>query len=87
MSSMKSAFNLLTSKSQLSDFDRSVYECCYNVPKGKVTTYKQISLAIGRPGAFRAVGSSLKRNPLAPEVPCHRVVATDRSLGRFLHTV
>ena len=40
-------------------------------------------MALDRPKACRAVGSALKRNPFAPIVPCHRVVASDRSLGGF----
>ena len=38
---------------------------------------------IGSPNAYRAVGSSLKRNPFAPKVPCHRVVASNLALGGF----
>eukprot|EP00600_Ochromonadales_sp_CCMP1393_P015599 CAMPEP_0175019506 /NCGR_PEP_ID=MMETSP0005-20121125/13595_1 /TAXON_ID=420556 /ORGANISM="Ochromonas sp., Strain CCMP1393" /LENGTH=243 /DNA_ID=CAMNT_0016277247 /DNA_START=88 /DNA_END=818 /DNA_ORIENTATION=+ len=78
--SSKLAFNLLTSKS---DFDRKVYAACYQVPQGKVATYKSIAEAIGSPGACRAVGSSLRRNPFAPKVPCHRVVSSNLSLGGF----
>eukprot|EP00696_Hemimastix_kukwesjijk_P001184 gnl/Hemi2/11517_TR3975_c0_g2_i1.p2 gnl/Hemi2/11517_TR3975_c0_g2~~gnl/Hemi2/11517_TR3975_c0_g2_i1.p2 ORF type:complete len:133 (-),score=37.74 gnl/Hemi2/11517_TR3975_c0_g2_i1:70-447(-) len=68
---------------ELSGFHRQVYEYCAKVPKGKVTTYKELAKAVGRPQAVRAVGSALRRNPFAPAVPCHRVVASDRSLGGF----
>lgn len=50
---------------------------------GKVTTYKELAKAIGHPGAFRAVGTALRKNPFAPTVPCHRVVASNLSLGGF----
>lgn len=51
---------------------------------GKVCTYKELAKKIGSPKAVRAVGSALKNNPFAPKVPCHRVVASDRSLGRWI---
>eukprot|EP00595_Chromulina_sp_UTEXLB2642_P000606 CAMPEP_0196766838 /NCGR_PEP_ID=MMETSP1095-20130614/31336_1 /TAXON_ID=96789 ORGANISM="Chromulina nebulosa, Strain UTEXLB2642" /NCGR_SAMPLE_ID=MMETSP1095 /ASSEMBLY_ACC=CAM_ASM_000446 /LENGTH=58 /DNA_ID=CAMNT_0042131277 /DNA_START=87 /DNA_END=259 /DNA_ORIENTATION=- len=42
-----------------------------------------MAMAIGNPKAMRAVGNSLRKNPFAPEVPCHRVIASDLSLGGF----
>lgn len=75
--------HLLNSNPALKDFERKVYEYCSRVPMGKVTTYKKLAEAIGSPSACRAVGSALRKNPFAPTVPCHRVVATDRSLGGF----
>lgn len=51
------------------------------VPKGKVTTYGAIAQALKT--APRAVGQALKMNPFAPEVPCHRVVATSGNIGGF----
>jgi O-6-methylguanine DNA methyltransferase len=54
------------------------------VPKGKVTTYKEIGDAIGGSSiVYRAVGVALKCNPYAPVVPCHRVVASDGRIGGF----
>lgn len=49
-----------------------------------VSTYKSVAEKIGSPRAFRAVGSSLRKNPFAPTVPCHRVVASDLSLGQSM---
>jgi len=61
-----------------------VYRLCRRVPKGKVTTYKEIGDAIGTSGmVYRAVGVALKCNPFAPVVPCHRVVASDGRIGGF----
>ena len=54
--------------STVSLFDRKVYKACSNIPKGKVTTYKLIAQQIGSPKAFRAVGTSLRKNPFAPKV-------------------
>jgi len=48
-----------------------------------VSTYKQIALSLSRPRAYRAVGNALRQNPFAPAVPCHRVLASDGSLGGF----
>jgi methylated-DNA-[protein]-cysteine S-methyltransferase len=63
-------------------FDEKVWKMCKRVPKGKVTTYKQIAKKLGT-RAYRAVGGALNRNPYAPMVPCHRVVGSDGSLTGF----
>ncbi|AYV83304.1 MAG: cysteine methyltransferase [Hyperionvirus sp.] len=65
-------------------FAQSVYDLTKQIPKGKVSTYKNIAKALGKPGACQAVGQALRRNPYAPEVPCHRVISTDFSLGGFI---
>ena len=59
-----------------------VYQLCSKIPKGKVTTYKDIALALGVKG-YQAVGQVLKKNPYAPKVPCHRVVKSDGNIGGF----
>ena len=65
-------------------FQNKVYSLCRKVPKGRVTTYKEIGKAIGKKGQiYRAVGNALNKNPYAPQVPCHRVVASNGSLGGF----
>lgn len=64
----------------------SFCEHCYaelcKVPCGRVTTYAELARAVGT-RAFRAVGGAMHRNPYAPEVPCHRVVGSDGSIGGF----
>ena len=60
-----------------------VYDLLLAIPEGRVTTYGELALAAGRPGGARAIGQILKRNPLAPTVPCHRVVASDGLLGGY----
>jgi len=52
------------------------------VPEGKVTTYGRLGRFLGC-GSAQAIGQALRRNPFAPEVPCHRVVRGDRSIGGF----
>ncbi|MBT3191060.1 MAG: MGMT family protein [Verrucomicrobia bacterium] len=64
------------------EFQKRVYEALMLVPRGYVTTYKALAAAVGC-GSPRAVGQALKRNPYAPEVPCHRVIASDLSIGGF----
>ena len=54
-----------------------------HIPKGKVTTYGAIAKYLGKPGAVRAVGTAVGRNPFAPEIPCHRVVRSDGSIGNY----
>jgi methylated-DNA-[protein]-cysteine S-methyltransferase len=63
-------------------FQHRVYEATKRIPHGKVTTYALLARAI-RCGSARAVGQALARNPFAPEVPCHRVIASDLTLGGF----
>lgn len=58
-----------------------VYAMCMRVPRGRVTTYGAIAKVLGT--CPRAVGSALRRNPHAPHVPCHRVVAASLQLGGF----
>jgi len=64
-----------------SEFEREVLLATFRIPKGKVSTYKRIAEKIGRPRAYRAVGNALHENPLAPIVPCHRVVKSDGTFG------
>ncbi len=69
--------------SEATDFERNVYEATRAIPFGKVATYGQIAKAIGKPNAQRAVGQALGKNPVSIVIPCHRVVASDGSLGGF----
>lgn len=64
-------------------FQARVYRLCKQIPKGKVSTYKEIGNALGIGQVYRAVGAALRCNPYAPVVPCHRVVASDGSIGGF----
>ncbi|NLB56423.1 MAG: MGMT family protein [Lentisphaerae bacterium] len=65
-----------------SEFDKKVYAATQLIPRGKVTTYARLAKAI-KCGSPRAVGQSLKRNPFAPIVPCHRVIRSDLTIGGF----
>jgi len=63
------------------EFERNVLVTTFRIPKGQVSTYKRIAEKIGKPRAYRAVGNALHKNPLAPIVPCHRVVKSDGTFG------
>lgn len=59
-----------------------VYALCKQIPKGKVTTYKVLAEALNTK-AYQAIGQALKKNPFAPNVPCHRVVSSTGHLHGF----
>lgn len=65
-------------------FSERVWQVTKQITCGKVSTYKEIARALGCK-AYRAVGQALHRNPHAPIVPCHRVIASDGSIGGFAH--
>ena len=66
--------------------ERSFNERCYavlkKIPKGKITTYKEIAKALNSK-AYRAVGKAMNKNPHSPLVPCHRVINSNGKLGGF----
>lgn len=66
----------------ITPFQRRVYAALMEVPAGRVTTYGFLAARIGCASA-RAVGGALRRNPFAPRVPCHRVIAGDLTLGGY----
>lgn len=63
-------------------FAQRVYALVKKVPPGRVTTYQEIAHALDS-RAYRAVGQALRKNPYAPQVPCHRVVSTSGHIGGF----
>ena len=65
-------------------FNEKCYELLKQIPKGKVTTYKEIAKALDSK-AYRAVGNAMNKNPDPVNVPCHRVVKADGSLGGFVY--
>lgn len=62
------------------DFQLQCWRALRDIPYGQTRSYRDIAHAIGHPYAFRAVGMSNNRNPVAIVVPCHRVIASDGSL-------
>lgn len=64
-------------------FHRKVYEATCRIGRGQVRTYGEVAAAAGSPGASRAVGQALSKNPLPILIPCHRVVASGGKPGGF----
>jgi len=64
-------------------FQREVWRAIARIPPGQVSTYGEIARYVGKPGAVRAVGSAVGKNPFAPEIPCHRVVPSDGRIGNY----
>ncbi len=64
-------------------FHQAVYTATRSVRWGRVATYGEIARGIGSPGAARAVGHALSRNPIAIIIPCHRILAAGGKIGGF----
>lgn len=67
----------------MTPLQNKTYQLLKTVPRGRVTTYKALADALGT-RAYRAIGQCMKNNPYAPLVPCHRVVASDGTIGGFM---
>jgi len=65
------------------NFSSRCYELLRKVPKGKITTYKDLAHAL-HTKAYQAVGTAMNKNPY-PKVPCHRVVNSKGRVGQFAH--
>jgi methylated-DNA-[protein]-cysteine S-methyltransferase len=68
------------------DFDRRVYDIARGIAPGDTLSYGEVAARLGEPGAARAVGAALGRNPFTLVVPCHRVLAAHgaySNLGGF----
>ena len=65
------------------EFQLKVWNYLKKIPRGKVKTYSEVAKAIGKPLAVRAVANAIGKNPLAPQIPCHRVIRSDGSLGGY----
>jgi methylated-DNA-[protein]-cysteine S-methyltransferase len=64
-------------------FAQQVYAAARDIPAGQTKTYGEIAKVLNRPGAARAVGQALSRNPLTLIIPCHRVLAAGGLSGGF----
>lgn len=67
----------------MGEFADNVWLILKTVPVGKVTTYQLIAKALGKPKAFRAVGTVLHHNKQLIILPCHRVVKSDGSVSGY----
>lgn len=62
---------------------RQILSVLSRIPRGEVRTYAQIAVLAGIPRGYRAIGQAMRRNPFPLVVPCHRVVASDGTLGGY----
>lgn len=65
------------------EFNKKVWQALKLIPRGRITTYKELARYLGRPKAARAIGSACGANPDAPKTPCHRAVKSDGRLGGY----
>ncbi|HEY8601392.1 MAG TPA: methylated-DNA--[protein]-cysteine S-methyltransferase [Thermomicrobiales bacterium] len=68
----------------LSEFERATLLKATEIPRGEIRPYAWIAREIDRPGAVRAVGSALGRNPIPLLIPCHRIVRSDGLIGDYV---
>ena len=65
------------------NFQKKVLQTVRKIPYGEIRSYKEVAEAAGYPRASRAVGNTMRNNPLPLIIPCHRVIKSDGSLGGF----
>ncbi|MGL1935078.1 MAG: MGMT family protein [Fibrobacterales bacterium] len=79
----KDLYQTLERDTTLTPFQKRVFTALLEIPQGKVTTYKELSRHLSC-GSAQAIGQALQRNPYSPEIPCHRVIKSDGTLGGFM---
>lgn len=67
----------------VTEFQEQVLRVAAGIPRGEVRPYGWLAREVSRPGAVRAVGSTMARNPIPLIIPCHRVVRSDGSMGEY----
>lgn len=67
---------------RITNLSEKVYKIVKEIPKGKLTTYKDVAFNLGNPKLARAVGNALNKNN-NPKIPCHRVIRSDGKIGGF----
>lgn len=70
-------------KNAPSTFAQRVYDEAMKIPFGETASYGELARAAGSPGAARAVGTALSKNPHIIVVPCHRVIRQNGEPGRY----
>ena len=65
------------------EFQKAVWQEISKIPHGETRTYKDISIAIGKPNSSRAVANACGQNPFPIIIPCHRVVRSDGKIGGY----
>ena len=65
------------------DFQKKVWQVLCRIPYGQMISYRELAARVGSPRAFQAVGQANGHNPLPILIPCHRVIASDGTLGGY----
>ncbi len=76
-------FDAAINPGRVSAFYTVVYKALGEIPYGVTCSYKKLAERAGRPSAARAVGQAMRNNPIPIILPCHRVIASDGSLGGY----
>lgn len=79
----RATFGVRLALEGMTPFQRAVLQACRKIPYGKTLSYGELAERAGNPGAARAVGSVMRRNPCPLIIPCHRVTASGGKLGGF----
>lgn len=64
-------------------FHTKIYLALQKIPTGKTISYNELAALAGSPGAARAVGQAMAKNPISVIVPCHRVLTASGGIGGF----
>ena len=83
LSGKKIPFPEILDLSEATPFQRRVWEITRQIPYGETQSYKWVASRLGKENAARAVGQALGRNPIPIIIPCHRVLASNGSLGGY----
>jgi O-6-methylguanine DNA methyltransferase len=76
-------FDVEVDISSLGSFTQKVLNELRKIPYGETRSYGWLAKKVGKPGAARAVGQALKRNPVPIIIPCHRIIRDDGTIGGF----
>jgi len=79
----RKSFDVAVDMSTLTDFQRRILSATARVGFGDVSTYARVAAKAGNEKASRAAGQALGSNPIPILVPCHRILASDGSLGGY----
>ena len=64
-------------------FQVKIWRYLKKIPVGSTKTYSQVAKAIGMPLAVRAVANAIAKNPYPTQIPCHRIIRSNGSLGGY----
>ena len=76
-------FPLNINKLEGTKFQKKVWKSLTKIKYGGTSSYKEIAVSINNPSAVRAVGSACRLNPIPLIIPCHRVLRSDRNIGKY----